>query len=247
MSFAEATIVATKRWSSTLYSFTIETPLPLSFTPGQYTRLAIEIDGKLIARPYSIANAPGSRYLEFFLIEVNDGPLSHRLNQARVGDTLLVDNQAHGFLVLTETPPVPHMWLLATGTGIAPFLSMVREGSIFTRHQRVVLVHSARHVADLAYTDELHAFTQQHPLFRFVQLVSRDTPPAGCLAGRITTTLDDGSLEQAAGLQLSNDTSHLMLCGNPAMIEDTLQQLKARGMQRHRRRQPGHITLEKFW
>lgn len=247
MSYVRGRVVSIKRWNNTLYSLIVEPPQPLAFTPGQYTKLAVEVDGELLARPYTITSAPGEDRLEFFLVEVNDGPLSHRLGRLSPGDELLIDSRAHGYLVLQETPQVADIWLLATGAGLAPFLSMLREGSIFSRHQRVALVQSVRYAADLAYAEELRVLTKCKSSLRHIRLVSRDTPPPGCLSGRITTRLAEGGLEQAAGMTLDKANSHLMLCGNPGMVEDTLRLLEERGMRRHRRRRPGQITLEKFW
>ena len=245
--FVPSSVVKVTRWSNVLYSLHIKLPQPLSFIPGQYTKLAAEIKGELIARPYSIASAPDEDLLEFFLVLVDDGPLSHHLYALTPGDEILVETRAYGFLILEETPQVENMWLLATGTGIAPFLSMLREGSIFIRHKRVVLAQSVRYAGDLAYAEELAALRQRQQNFYYVPLVSRGQATDSILAGRITQALENGALEAKTQLQFSIERSHLMLCGNPQMVEDTMTLLKERGMRRHRRRASGQVTLEKFW
>jgi ferredoxin/flavodoxin---NADP+ reductase len=143
--------------------------------------------------------------------------------------------------VLSEVPDVETLWLVSTGTGLAPFLSILRTDAVGRRFKNVVLVHAVRYANELTYRDLI----AQTPA-RYVTFVSRETAP-GSLAGRIPAAIADGRLEKAAGLPLTPETSHVMLCGNPEMLKDATAALINRGMRKHRRRAPGHITVESFW
>ena len=139
------------------------------------------------------------------------------------------------------------LWCLATGTGIGPFLSMLRTPDPWQRFARVVLVHAVRHAEELTYRDIIADIGHAHAgAFTYVPIVSREHH-AEALAGRIPAAIEDGRLEARAGVPLSPENSHAMLCGNPAMVEDTQKLLLTRGMRRHRRKEPGHVTVETYW
>jgi len=181
--------------------------------------------------------------LEFYGIVVPEGPLSPRLARLAPGDTLYVAKNPAGFLVVRELTDAETLWLVSTGTGIAPFLSILRTEEPWRRFRNVVLVHAVRHARELVYR-ELIA-TIGRPAFRYVTFVSRESHP-GALEGRIPAAISDGRLERAAGVALSDD-SRVMLCGNPDMLRDAQAALAARGLRKHRRRAPGHVVVESFW
>ena len=197
-----------------------------------------------IARPFSFVNPPQDPVLEFYGIVVPEGPLSPRLAKLRAGERLLVASNPAGFLVLSELPDAQTLWLVSTGTGIAPFLSILRTETQWQRFRNVVLVHAVRHARELVYQDVIRKISKEHA-FRTVTFVSREAA-AGSLAGRIPAAIRDGRLEGAARLKL-NERSHVMLCGNPDMLKDAAAALAERGLRKHRRRSPGHITVESFW
>jgi ferredoxin--NADP+ reductase len=176
---------------------------------------------------------------------VPEGPLSPRLARLDQGDVLQVASNPAGFLVLSEVPDAEALWLVSTGTGIAPFLSILRTETPWRRFRNVVLVHAVRHTRELAYAELITNILQQRPSFRYVTFVSREAAP-GSLAGRIPGAIRDGRLEAAAGIAL-DPRSHVMLCGNPQMLKDARAALAERGMRKHRRRNPGHISVESFW
>src|SRR6185369_3994559 len=154
---------------------------------------------------------------------------------------------ANGFFTMAEVPEAETLWCISTGTGIGPFLSILRTADPWQKFGRVVLVHAVRIVADLAYRDVIEGVSRAHRgAFTFVPVVSRE-PHAEALPGRIPALIADGRLESRAGQPLTADNAHAMLCGNPAMVDDVQAVLGARGMRRHRRREPGHITLETYW
>jgi ferredoxin/flavodoxin---NADP+ reductase len=180
--------------------------------------------------------------LEFYGIVVPEGPLSPRLAGLRAGDTMYVASNPAGFLVLSEVPDAQTLWLLSTGTGIAPFLSILRTEAPWKRFREIVLVHAVRRANELVYREMIEGMQG----LRYVTFVSREAH-AGSLAGRIPQAISDGRLEAAAGVALSAQGSQVMLCGNPDMLKDAGAALAARGMRKHRRRAPGHITSESFW
>jgi ferredoxin--NADP+ reductase len=235
-----ARVIENRHWTEALFSLRVEAP-PLAFEAGQFVRIALDIDGQRVARPFSFVNAPADPTLEFYGIVVPEGPLSPRLARLGVGDALYVAPNPAGFLVLSELPEAESLWLISTGTGIAPFLSMLRTDAPWKRYRNVVLVHAVRHARELVYREMIGRLRN----LKYVTFVSREAS-AGSLAGRIPAALADGRLEAAAGLPLA-ETSQVMLCGNPDMLKDTTAALIARGLRKHRRRSPGHITVESFW
>ena len=219
----------------------------LAFEAGQFVRIALDVAGERVARPFSFVNPPEDPLLEFYGVIVPEGPLSPHLAQLKAGDTLYVAPNPAGFLVLSEVPDAATLWLVSTGTGIAPFLSILRSATPWQRFRHVVLVHAVRYAKELVYRDLIEALLDQRKsAFRYVTFVSREAAP-GSLAGRIPAAVRDGRLEAAAGLRLAPETSQALLCGNPAMLKDTASALAERGMRKHRRRSPGQVTVESFW
>ncbi|HET7669159.1 MAG TPA: FAD-binding oxidoreductase [Burkholderiales bacterium] len=233
-------VIENRIWTESLFSLRVEAP-QVGFAAGQFVRIALDIDGARVARAFSFVNPPQEPTLEFYGVIVPHGPLSPRLARLARGDALYVAPNPAGFLVLSEVPDVETLWLVSTGTGLAPFLSILRTDAVWKRFRNVVLVHAVRYAKELTYRDLIGSTAA-----RYVRFVSRETTP-GALAGRIPAAIADGRLEAAAGLPLTPDTSHVMLCGNPQMLKDAAAALVARGMRKHRRRAPGHITVESFW
>jgi ferredoxin/flavodoxin---NADP+ reductase len=237
----EGRVVENRHWTESAFSLRVEAPR-LSFQAGQFVRIALE---ESLARPFSFVNPPHDPLLEFYGIVVPEGPLSPRLARLRAGERLLVASNPAGFLILPEVPPAQTLWLVSTGTGIAPFLSILQTEEPWRRFRDVVLVHAVRHARELVYQDAIGQISKAHSL-RYVTFVSRESAPAS-LSGRIPAALRDGRLEKAAGVALDAQTSHVMLCGNPDMLKDAQGALAERGLRKHRRRNPGHITVESFW
>lgn len=239
-------VVGQTRWTGRLLSLKVAAPLG-PFEAGQFTKLALDLAGERVARPYSLVNPPGSGPLEFYYNVVEAGPLSPRLAALAAGDEVFVAPNPAGFLVLREVPEAENLWLIATGTGLGPFLSILRTEAPWERFRKVVLVHATRTAADQAYRPLIADIGRARGAqFALVSFVSRE-PAALALAGRVPAAIADGRLEAAAGGELSAARSHVMLCGNPAMVTDVTAALAARGMRKHRRRAPGHITVETYW
>lgn len=237
-------ILQNRHWTEALFSLRVG-GAQLSFEAGQFVRIALDIGGSRVARPFSLVNTPDDAVLEFYGIVVPEGPLSPRLARLAPGDELFVARNPAGFLVLSEVPDAETLWLVSTGTGLAPFLSILRTDAPWRRFRNVVLVHAVRFSQELTYRETIDALRQSRGL-RYVSFVSREAA-AGALAGRIPAAMRDGRLEAAAGLKIAADSSQVMLCGNPDMLKDATAALAERGMRKHRRRSPGHITVESFW
>jgi ferredoxin/flavodoxin---NADP+ reductase len=239
----EGRVIENRHWTDALFSLRVAGPR-LAFEAGQFVRIALDVGGSRVARPFSFVNPPDDPVLEFYGIVVPEGPLSPALARLRAGDSLFVAPNPAGFLVLSELPDAETLWLVSTGTGIAPFLSILRTEAPWQRYRNVVLVHAVRHARELVYRDLIEALRNRNSL-KYLSFVSREAAP-GSLAGRIPAAVRDGRLEAAAGLKLA-PSSQVMLCGNPDMLKDTTAALIERGMRKHRRRSPGHITVESFW
>jgi ferredoxin/flavodoxin---NADP+ reductase len=244
--WSEGQVAARHDWAPGLFSLTVTAEIE-PFDPGQFLNLALDLGGTIERRSYSIASPPGAP-LEFLIAEVETGVLTPSLGALAVGAKLLVERKPQGFFTLKWVPPARHLWLVATGTGLGPFLSILRTPDVYARFERVVLVHGARSRSHLAYRTDLESLErEQGGKLEITWLSSREAAADGVLSGRVTSALADGSLERDVGLALSPADSHVMLCGNPAMIEEMTALLATRGLKKHRVRAPGHITIEKYW
>jgi ferredoxin--NADP+ reductase len=244
--WVEGSVVGQKRWTQTLFTLRVEADVA-AFEAGQFAKLALAIGGEMVARPYSFVNAPKERPHEFYYVTLPDGPLTQRLCRLEAGDTVYLAPRPAGFLVLSEVPHAENLWLISTGTGLGPFLSILKTEVPWQRFKQVVLVHAVRHAEELTYRETIERLAREHAgQLRAVSFVSRETK-AGALPGRIPAAIEEGRLEAAAGAVLSAKVSQVMICGNPEMVTDTSAALARRGMKKHRRREPGHITVENYW
>ncbi len=245
MAWLNGTVIDRTVWTETHISLRIAGPRP-DFTAGQFIRVALDIHGERIARPYSCVNSPDAPYLEIFLNKVPAGPLSPLLMQLQVGDHLWISDRCSGFLTLDELPTnVRDLWMVATGTGIGPFLSIMQTDDAWKRFDHLTLVHGVRHADQLAYTGLLAKLMHDHVKLKVIPCVTRDAP-VGAYAGRVTQALQDRQLEIRAGCNIDPTFSHFMLCGNTQMIRDMSDALHMRGLKKHLRRQPGQISSEKY-
>ncbi|MBF4558785.1 ferredoxin--NADP reductase [Pseudomonas sp. p50] len=223
------------------------------FRAGQFARLGVtKADGSTVWRAYSMVSSPHDEFLEFFSIVVPGGEFTSELSRLEVGDTLLVDRQAFGYLTLDRFVDGRDLWLLATGTGLAPFLSILQDFEVWEKFERIILVYSVREARELAYRDLIEGLARRDYLvefahkLQFVPTVTRESYP-GALNGRITTLIENGELERAAGMALTPEHSRVMLCGNPQMIDDTRKILKLRDMNLSLSRRPGQVAVETYW
>lgn len=244
----DAIVTERINWNDHLFSLRFSCEAFPEFKAGQFTKIGIQqSDGKVLSRPYSLVNGPAAEQLEVIAVPVEEGLLSPKLHQLQPGDNLKVMAPATGFLVLDEVPKSDNLWMLATGTGVGPFLSILAGSEVWDKYQTVVLVYAARKLDDLAYLDRIKQWQQQYPdKFRFLPVVSRETSD-WTLAGRIPILLSNNSIQNAAGCQLTSESSQTMLCGNPQMIQDSIIVLENFGLKKHLRRAPGQISMERYW
>ena len=244
--WVEGEVVGLKPWTDRLYSIQVTADIA-PFVAGQFARLALEIDGEMVARPYSFLNGPADPLHEFYFITVPGGPLSNRLVGLSPGDPIFVAPRAAGFFTLNELPDAGVLWMLSTGTAIGPFLSIMAAGEVWRRYPHVVLVHAVRTVDELSYRERIQAHLQEHPgQLQYIPFVSREDTDFA-IRGRVPVAIESGALEQRAGLVIDTGNTQVMICGNPAMVQDTVAVLQTRGLQKNRRREPGQITTEQYW
>lgn len=251
--FTCQTLLQVQPLTPSLFSLRTTRDAGFRFRAGQFARLGVtKADGSTVWRAYSMVSSPFDEYLDFFSIVVPGGEFTSELSRMKVGDTLLVERQAFGYLTLDRFIDGRDLWLLSTGTGVAPFLSILQDFEVWEKFERIILVYSVREGRELAYQQLIAELTQRDYLaeyahkFQFIPVVTRE-PYAGALSGRITTLIENGELELAAGIELSPAHSRVMLCGNPQMIDDTRALLKQRGMSLSLTRRPGQVAVENYW
>lgn len=233
-------------WTDGLFTLRIDANGVQPFSPGQFLQLGLQLGEHHIHRPYSVAS-PHGRELEFYVVLVEDGQLTPHLWRMGQGDQIDISQAAAGSFTLRKVPEAKHLWLVATGTGLAPYIAMLRTPEPWDRFERIVVVHGVRHLADLSYADELHGFCESHPgRFCYIPTATRENGD-GVLTGRIPALVASGALESYANLEITPEQSCVMLCGNPAMLDDMESELANRHMKRHRSRSPGHIVVERYW
>lgn len=249
---ARETVLWTHWWTPRLVSLRVTRDHGLRFTPGHYARLGIaNSDGHAVFRPLSIASAPADPWLEFFCTLIPGGEFSARLATLRAGRTVEVETASYGFLTVDSLAPGTDLWLLASGTGLAPFLSMLRDPGVWQAFDRLFVAHSVRRAAELAYAEELRRRAQEPPAaarasLRYLPIVTRE-PGASALSERIPALLAGGRFEQAAGFSVDPAHSRVMVCGNPEMTYELRRLLGQRGFRPSRRGSPGQVAFEKYW
>lgn len=251
--FTRQTLLQVQPLTPSLFTLRTTRDAGFRFRAGQFARLGVaKADGSVVWRAYSMVSSPHDEFLEFFSIVVPGGEFTSELSRLCEGDTLLVDRQAFGYLVPDRFSDGRDLWLLATGTGVAPFLSILQDFDVWEKFERIILVYSAREGRELAYQPLIAELTRREYLaeyahkFQYIPTVTREQYP-GALNGRITALIESGELERAAGCTLAPEHSRVMICGNPQMIDDTRRVLKARDMRLALTRKPGQIAVENYW
>ena len=233
--FAPETVTSVHHWNDTLFSFRTTRDPALRFHNGHFVMIGLEVDGKPLMRAYSIASANHDDFLEFLSIKVQDGPLTSRLQHLKVGDHLLVSRKPVGTLILHDLLPGKNVYLFGTGTGLAPFISIIKDPETYERFDKVILVHGVREISELAYSDYI---SEELPKDDHIGELVREkliyyptvTREPFRNRGRLTDLMNSGKLFEDIGLPPINpETDRAMICGSPSMLKDTADLLDARG------------------
>ena len=250
--FLEETVLSVHHWTDRLFSFTTTRDTGLRFSNGHFTMIGLrQENGKPLLRAYSIVSPNYEEHLEFLSIKVQDGPLTSKLQHIKVGDKIIVGKKPTGTLLIDYLLPGKNLYLLGTGTGVAPFLSVARDPATYEMFEKVVLVHGVREVAELAYYDYfMHELPNHEFLGEMVtaQLLYYPTVTREPFRnqGRMTDLLEAGKIESDLGLpKLDPATDRVMLCGSPAMLRDLKHMLEKRGFMEGNTTKPGDFVVER--
>lgn len=242
----EGRVVSQQQWTDNLFSIYIEAEVA-PFTAGQFCRIALDIDDKKVARPYSFVNAPDDPIKEFYYINVPEGLLTPRLVELAPGDSIWVAKKGAGIFTLKQVVDADTLWCFATGTALGVYMSILKTQEPWQRFKNIVLVHAVRYANELTHQEQIKQFKSEYgSQFLYVPFVSREKAE-GALEGRIPAAIEDGRLSGKAGLSLTNHDSSTMICGNPHMVKDTFDALKSMGLSASSLKDPGQITIENYW
>lgn len=245
------TVTSVHHWNETLFSFTTTRSQGLRFKNGHFTMIGLEIEDKPLLRAYSIASANYEEEMEFFSIKVPDGPLTSHLQNLEVGDKLLVGTKPVGTLITDNLLPGKNLYLLSTGTGLAPFMSIIKDLDVYEQYEKVILTHGVRWVSELAYQDRIQDELPNNEYFGDIvreKLIYYPTVTREPYRnqGRLTHLLETGKLNEDIGLPALNpETDRFMLCGSPAMLDDLTAMLDNLGFKEARGGNAGHYVVER--
>ncbi len=249
--FNEERVTEVRHWTDRLFSFKTTRNPSFRYRNGQFTMIGLKVEGRPLLRAYSMVSANHDEHLEFFSIKVPDGPLTSKLQHLKDGDPIIVGQKPTGTLVLDNLHPGKHLYLMCTGTGLAPFLSVIRDLEAYERFEKIILVHGCRFIADLAYAEMI---TKELPDDEYFGDLVREkliyyptvTREAFKHRGRISHQVETGHLFSDVGLPpLNVDDDRIMLCGSPHMIQDLRTIFEARGFSEGNHGEPGHFLIEK--
>lgn len=245
-------VLSVHHWNDTLFSFKTTRDAGLRFENGQFVMIGLEVDGRPLARAYSVASPNYEEHLEFFSIKVPNGPLTSRLQHLKVGDDILIGRKPTGTLVIHDLKPAKNLYFLSTGTGLAPFISLIQDIDVYDRFEKVVLIHGVRHVSELAYADFIEKELPNNEFFGDLvreKLIYYPTVTREPFRnqGRLTDLITSGKLFEDIGLPpLDPANDRAMICGSPAMLADTAALLDARNfVESPRIGVPGDYVIER--
>ena len=241
MPYSEQRVTSVRQWSDKTFSFTTTRPTDFKFENGEFVTIGLKAEGKLIARAYSIVSTNTVDQLEFLSIHVPDGPLTSRLVKIREGDSVFVNSKTTGSLTIKYVQPGRNLYLLSTGTGLAPFICLIRSPELYQQFERVVLVHTVRTEKELAYRDEILALTSERLIY-----VPTVTQEPFTLNKRCSDLFKSGELFTRHNLPTAEpDQDRVMLCGNPDMNQEMTDYLRNQGWTMTDYRGVGNFTVEK--
>lgn len=245
------TVTKVHHWNDTLFSFNTTRNQGLRFKNGHFTMIGLEIDNKPLLRAYSIASANYEEEMEFFSIKVQDGPLTKHLQNLKVGDEILVGTKPVGTLIADHLLPGKNLYLLSTGTGLAPFMSIIKDPEIYEQYDNVILTHGVRETSELAYQHFIEEELPNNEYFgdvvrqklKYYPTVTREEFRN---QGRLTDLMESGKLFSDLGLpEINLENDRFMLCGSPSMLKDFCKILDDRGFEEARQGEQGHYVIER--
>lgn len=251
MSFNRETVLSVHHWNDTLFSFTTTRDPSLRFKTGQFVMIGLEVYGKPLMRAYSVVSANYEDHLEFYSIKVQDGPLTSKLQHLKVGDTLLVSRKPTGSLIMDNLKAGKNLYLLSTGTGLAPFMSVVRDPEFYEAFDKIILTHGVRWNSELGYFNYLTETLPNNEFFGeqvkdkliYYPTVTRDEFST---QGRLTDKIRDGKLFEDINLPALNpETDRVMICGSPSMLSELVDILEERGFSEGTSHAPGEYVIER--
>tara|TARA_Y100000022_G_scaffold24435_2_gene18507 strand:+ start:52041 stop:52826 length:786 start_codon:yes stop_codon:yes gene_type:complete len=244
-------ILSVHHWNDTLFSFKTTRQDGLRFENGQFVMIGLEVDGRPLARAYSVASPNYDEHLEFLSIKVQNGPLTSRLQHIKVGDELLVSRKPTGTLVIHDLKPAKNLYLFSTGTGLAPYMSLIQDIEVYDRFEKVILVHGVRRINDLAYKDFIENELPNNEFFGQEiknQLIYYPTVTREPFKneGRLTDLIKSGKLFDDIGMpEMNSNDDRAMICGSPEMLKDTQDLLDSMGFKVSPRiGEPGDYVIE---
>ena len=247
----EERVISVHHWNDSLFSFTTTRNPGLRFRNGHFVMIGLEVEGRPLLRAFSMVSANYEEHLEFYSIKVPDGPLTSRLQHIRPGDPILVSRKPTGTLILDNLLPGKRLYLLGSGTGLAPFMSIIRDPDAYDRHEHVVIAHGVRSVSDLGYRAYIEEELGRHELvgdqvMRQLLYYPTVTRERFRNQGRLTDLIDSGKLSADLGLP-ALDPAHdrVMICGSPTMLKDLVTRLQARGFREGSSDGQGHYVVER--
>ena len=249
--FNEERVLSVHHWTDRLFSFTTTRDASLRFLNGHFTMIGLRVNGKPLLRAYSVVSANYEEHLEFLSIKVQDGPLTSKLQHIQVGDHIVVGKKPTGTLVIDYLLPAKRLYMMSSGTGLAPFMSIIRDPATYEKFEEVILVHGVREVAELAYHDYLQNELPQHEFLgemvsqqlRYYPTVTRE---AFRNSGRITDLMASGKLFTDLGVPAINPAQdRVMICGSPGLLKDLKTMLEERGFKEGNTSRPGEFVVER--
>ncbi len=249
--YISETVLSVHHWNDTLFSFTTTRDPGLRFKTGQFVMIGLMLNGKPLMRAYSIVSAHYEEHLEFYSIKVQNGPLTSRLQHLKVGDTLMVSRKPTGSLIMDNLKPGKRLYLLSTGTGLAPFMSVIRDPEFYDAYEKIILTHGVRIVSELGYHDYISQDLPQNEYFGeqvrekliYYPTVTREPFHH---QGRLTDLMRSGELYQELGLpDLNPAEDRVMICGSPAMLKDLVSILEEKGFVEGTSNSPGDYVIER--
>ena len=249
--FLEERVLTVHHWTDRLFSFTTTRDTALRFSNGHFTMIGLRINDKPLLRAYSVVSPNYEDHLEFLSIKVPDGPLTSRLQHIKVGDTIVVGKKPTGTLLIDYLLPAKRLYMLGTGTGVAPFLSVMRDPETYEKFDEVILVHGVREVKELAYYDYITEELPNHELlgemvtkqFKYYPTVTREPFKH---QGRVTTVIENGQMASDLGLPALNPAEdRVMICGSPEMLRDLKNMMEERGFKEGNTTKPGDFVIER--